>query len=252
LPAFEATSVEPEFSLRAFGRLPGVLMNPGETFARIAARPTWLVPVVFYVVVSIATVGIFADRVGWANFMLRQAEQSDEWQNLSEADREKQTEGIRRFAPAMPWITTIGAAIQLPLIAVIGAGLFLFTFNSIAGANLKFKTSLAIFSHGVLPLFGVAGLLGVVVLLLKDPSTIDIENLVASNAGAFLDSDAPRRMRALAVSLDIFSVWSVALLAIGYRAVNPRRISVAMALSIVLGVWLLGVLVKVGLASFSG
>jgi hypothetical protein len=104
----------------------------------------------------------------------------------------------------------------------------------------------------VLPLFGVAGLLGVVVLLLKDPSTIDLENLVASHAGVFLGSEASRRMRTLAASLDIFSIWSVTLLAIGYRAAIPRRISVAKALSIVLGVWLLGVLVKVGLVSFAG
>jgi uncharacterized membrane protein SpoIIM required for sporulation len=242
----------PEFSLAAFGRLLGVLLSPGETFSQIAARPTWLAPLLFSLAVSIATLGLFADRVGWERYLLRQAEQSEEWQKLSETERERQAEGIRKFAAAMPWISTFGAAVQLPLIVAIGGGLLLFAFNSIAGADLTFKTSLAIFSHGIFPLLGIAGLLGLVVLLLKDPATIDLENLVASNAGVLLESGASRRARALATSLDIFSIWSVALLAIGYRAANPRRISMAMSAGIVLGVWLIGVMAKLGLVSLFG
>jgi len=137
------------------------------------------------------------------------------------------------------------------LVVLVVAAIFLGVFNGICGTKLNFKTSMGIVSHSYVP--GVIGaLLGIVIIALKDPSTVDLQNIVASNAGAFLSSDAPRWQVALLGAFDLFSFWSIVLLAIGYSAAAPKKLPFGRALIWVLSVWVVFVLVKVGLtAAFS-
>lgn len=134
---------------------------------------------------------------------------------------------------------------------VIAAAIYLAIFNLLGGTQLKFGTSLAIVAYASTPVI-IGALLGLVILFLKDPSTVDLQNLVASNAGAFLSSDSPRWLVSLLGSLDIFSFWVMALLAIGYRTAAPRRFTFGKAFLYIFAVWFVYVLVKVGAtAAFS-
>jgi hypothetical protein len=50
-------------------------------------------------------------------------------------------------------------------------------------------------------------------------------------------------------SLDLFSFWMMILMAIGYSATNPKKISVGKAFGSIIAVWFIYVLVKVGIAA---
>jgi hypothetical protein len=91
----------------------------------------------------------------------------------------------------------------------------------------------------------VSGLLFIVILLLKAPGTIDLENPVATNVGAFLPESLPKALLSLGKSLDIFSLWVLALIAIGFAAVNPKWLK-GKALGIAVAVWAIWVVVKMG------
>jgi hypothetical protein len=95
----------------------------------------------------------------------------------------------------------------------------------------------------------VGGLLGLLILFIKDPSTIDIEHLVASNPGAFLSDSSPKWMISLLTSLDIFTLWVLILQAIGFSATNPKKLSFGKAFGTIFAVWIIYVLVKVGFAA---
>jgi hypothetical protein len=98
----------------------------------------------------------------------------------------------------------------------------------------------------------ISGLLGIVVLLVKDPATIDLNNLVASNAGAFLADNSPKWLVALLTPVDLFSFWVMILMAIGYSAAAPKKLSSVKAFAWIFSLWVVYVLVRVGLtAAFS-
>jgi hypothetical protein len=84
---------------------------------------------------------------------------------------------------------------------------------------------------------------------LKQPDQIDLQNLVASNAGTFLSSDAPKWLLALCTSLDIFTFWVLGLMAFAYSAVRPKKIKFGSALTWIVGIWVVFVLIKVGFAA---
>jgi hypothetical protein len=87
----------------------------------------------------------------------------------------------------------------------------------------------------------------ILILFLKPPGTIDLENPVATNIGAFLPDSTSKAVMALAKSIDIFTIWTLLLVAIGFAAVNPKKLQ-GKSLSIVLSVWAVYVACKMGMA----
>jgi len=76
------------------------------------------------------------------------------------------------------------------------------------------------------------------VTFLKDPASIDPENFLASNPAAILAAIwQPGKWFPLA-SLDVFGLWTCALLAIGFSAADPKKVPIGKAFGIVGGVWL--------------
>ena len=95
----------------------------------------------------------------------------------------------------------------------------------------------------------IATVLAVVTIFLKRSGDVDPEHLVASNAGALLSTDAPRWQMSLASSLDIFWIWVMLLLAMGFSVTNPKKVSFGKAIGIVFGLWIVWVIMKVGWAA---
>ncbi len=54
-------------------------------------------------------------------------------------------------------------------------------------------------------------------------------------------------LKALLSSVDVFSIWTIVLLAIGFRIVG--KVSNAVAWGTVLAIWGLGILIKVGMTA---
>jgi Yip1-like protein len=234
--------------VNSFGRIFGALFSPKATFESIARRPTWLAPIIVLSVLSLGVIGLFGNRVGWRAFFAKQMEGNSRVQQMSPEQQQQALEMQLRFAP--PFVYAVGA-VSSAVIAVVIAAVLLGMFNGLAGANLNFKTSLAIVAYGLSPRI-IVGLLGILVLLLKDPSTVDLQNLVASNATVLLSDGAAKWLVALFRSIDIFIFWPMFLMAIGYHRAAPKKLSTIGALAWLLVVYSVIVIVVVGLtAAFS-
>jgi hypothetical protein len=169
-------------------------------------------------------------------------------QQMSLEQQQRVMEAQLKYTPPVAYVE---AAIGPFLAALVVAAVFLGIFKGLGGAQFGFKTALGIVSYAWVP--GLIGaLLAILVLTVKDVTTVDIQNVVASNAGAFVSSNSPKWMVALLGSLDLFSFWTMILMAIGYSAAAPKKLSFGKAFAWILCAWALWVVVKVGLtAAFS-
>jgi hypothetical protein len=243
---------EPAANDNSFSRLIGAIISPKATFESIARRPTWLLPILLIVAGSLLLVGIFSQRVGWRSMIIRQDEQNSrvqkQMENMTTEQRDNMIDTQTKFAAPFAYgFTVVGPFIALVVVAAV----LMLAFTIILGTKVGFKQSLGIVSYSWTPgLIGI--LLGILILFLKDPSTIDLEHLVATNAGAFLSDSAPKWLNTLLTSCDLFTFWNMILMAFGFSAIDPKKVSWGKAFATVFGLWVVFVLVKTGFsAAFS-
>lgn len=245
IPSVPDPSPAPAGSDNSFARIFGALFSPKPTFASIVQRPTWIVPVALGCVLFIAVVYIFTARGGWPSMIEKQDAESPRMQQLTPEKRQNAMEQQLLWAPRVGYAEGV---VLPPLVALIVAAVLLGIFNLSGATQTNFKTSLAIVAFAWTPWL-IHGLLSILILFLKDISTVDLQNLVASNPGAFLADDSSKWLVALLSSIDIFSIWTLFLLAIGFSATNPKKLSVSKAFVMAAAGWLVFVLIKVGLTA---
>lgn len=243
-----AGSVEIRESGNSLTRVLGAIVSPKQTFQAIVRRPTWLVPVLLLAILSLASLALFGHRGGWPSYFERQVANNSRFEQMSAQQRQQTMQmQLKIGVPA----TYIVAPIAPLLAVLVVAAIFLGVFNGVAGTKLGFKTSMGIVAYAYSPGI-ISALLAILVIAMKDVTTIDLQNIVASSAGAFLPDSSPRWMASLFGSLDIFSFWYMILMAIGYSEADPKKLSFGKAFLWIFSFWLIYVVVKVGLtAAFS-
>ena len=235
---------EAQASLSTFQRIIGVLFSPKSTFQDIARKPSWIAPVLVSTVLSIIAVVVLNQRMNWREYISQQIEKNPRAAQLSADQKEKQTEVSVKITVAIVY----AAGVLVPILFALIVGLVMMgAYNLFAGAGATFSQSLAIAAHSLLvgivstPIF-------LLVLFLKPPGTIDPENPVATNLAAILPAESAKWLVTLCKSLDIFTFWTLILLAIGFAAVNPKKLKGAKSYMIAFGIYAAYVLVRVGVA----
>jgi len=118
--------------------------------------------------------------------------------------------------------------------------------NFVFGGTATYKQLFAVTAHT--QLIGViATILTIVILFLKDPSDVDVQNLLASNLGPLISAETSKFLHALAISMDLFSFWLIYLLGSGVAICG--RLSRTKGIMAVVIPWLIVVLIKCGLAT---
>ena len=229
----------------SFARIFGAIFSPKPTFASIVQRPTWVVPVVLGCILFIAVVFAFTQRGGWQSFFQKQMADNSRIQQMTPEQRENLMEKQLKYAPMFGYFE--GVVIP-PVAALITAAVLLGIFNLSGATKTTFKVALGIVAFAWSPWL-IHGLLSVLIIFLKDPTTIDLQNLVASNPGAFLPDGSAKWLASLLGSIDLFAIWTLILLAIGFSATNPKKLSFGKALALAGAGWLVFILLKVGLTA---
>jgi Yip1 domain len=142
------------------------------------------------------------------------------------------------------YVVYVAGVVGSVLFAVIVGAVMMLAYNVLAGAGATFSQSLGIAAHSLLvgivstPIF-------LLVLFLRPAGTIDPDNPVATNLAAFLPEESAKWLVSLCKSIDIFTIWMLVLLAIGFAAVNPRKLKGSKPYVIAFSVWGALVVVKV-------
>jgi hypothetical protein len=221
-----------------------VLFSPKPTFEDIARKPTWLLPVLLLAILgAVVAVGI-NQKMNWREYMSQQIEKSPAGAQLSTDQKQQRIEAGAKFAPISAYVFGIPA----PVIVVLVVALIMWgAYNLLGGANLNYKTALAIVAHAYVPLI-IGNVLFLIVLFLKPYGTLDLDNPVATNLAAFLPEDSAKWLLALGKNLDIFVLWITLLIAIGFAAANPKKLKDGKPYTIAFGMLVVWVILRVGAA----
>ena len=129
--------------------------------------------------------------------------------------------------------------------ASVIAALFMLVFKTLGGADLTFKQSFSITYYSFLP-NALATILAIIVMFFVNPADFDLRNPVALNVGWFLNAETtPKWLQAMASSIDLFSIWIMLLLALGFSTA-ARKLKYSKALTLVVSLWVVFVVLKTG------
>jgi hypothetical protein len=232
---------ESQPSINNFGRLIGVFFSPKETFQDIARRPSWILPVILMSILGLGVAFVMNQKVNWRDVASKRIEESPRAANMTPEQKEQQLAISEKISPAFAYgFGLLWTILQALLVAAV----MMLAYNVIAGAGVRFGQSMGIVAHAYFPWI-LYSLLFVLILFLKAPGTVDLDNPIATNLGSFLPESTPKALMALGKSIDIFSIWTLLLISIGFTAINPKKLK-GKALSIAVAVWAVYVAVKMG------
>jgi hypothetical protein len=223
-----------------FGTIAGVLFSPLRAFQQLAVRPRWVVALLLLVGLAIVLSLVITPKMDMEK-MIREAAESRDLP-VTEAQLEQQVEVAKSFG----WVGTVAQVVIQPAIFLIIAAVFLALFRML-GSDIDFRQSLSVTTHGFLPL-GVSTLLSLPVAFVRDEISMEEVRggLLPSSLAVLASDETGKALRALLGSLDLFSIWTLFLLATGYRIVG--RTSQGAAWGVVLTLWALYVGGKVALS----
>ncbi len=243
-------AAEPEQAgMSEASRLSGIFFEPKKAFADIALHPRWVVPIALLILAGMAFSAAVANRIGWERVVRQQIEQRAATMSIQQREAVERSMGVSvRIASAGAY----AAIVFTPVVMLVVAGVLLGIANGLMSADLKLKQVYAIVCYSMIPR-AIYSLLAILVIYLKQPDDFDIRNPLAFNPGAFMDPQTSGKfLHSLATSLDLFTIWTILLIAAGLKVAAGRRISSSGALMAVLLPWGILVLGAAALAAAFG
>jgi Yip1 domain len=231
--------------INPFGRIIGVFTCPKQTFARIAERPSWVAPLLLMMVLATCVGALLNTKMNWGEYIRHKAEENPRFSQMSEEQKDQAVGGQVKFWASFSYgVGMVAVPISVLLFALIYWG----SFDLFRGAGLRYGQAFAITTHAFLPT-AISSILALIILPLKAYGDVDPENVVATSLKAYLPESAPKPLLALGGSLELFFIWCLVLVAIGFAAANPKKVKAGASFGIVFGLWAVWVLAKVAWAA---
>jgi hypothetical protein len=205
-------------------RLINTFIAPSKTFEDIRRNASWWVPWLVSAIFALGFGIVAVQKIDMTRFVQQQIEKSPSaQQRMERLSPEQRAQGVALQAT----ITKVTFYI-IPVFSLIGglivAAIVMAIFNFMLGAEVSFSRALAVTFYA-----GVPGILKSILLIVSlmasaDPSTIDIAgNPMPTNLGFFLDPQGNKFIYSLLGSLDIFTIWFVVLLGMGFAIASSNR-----------------------------
>jgi hypothetical protein len=227
-------------------RLINTFVAPSKTFTDLRRSAAWWAPFLITVIFSVVFVYVVDQKVGFRkvveNQLRLQPKQAERIENLPAGQREA----------AMQRQTSItkGISYGFPLLMLawhaIVAGVLLATLKFGASAEIKYKTLFALVIYAGLPGLFKAVLAVVSLLAGVASDAFTFQNPVATNPGYFMDAASSPVLFSLLSSIDILTIWTLVLAAIGITCVSKVKRGTAFA--VVFGWYAVTVLLGVAVA----
>jgi hypothetical protein len=234
-------------AMSELSRLVGVFFEPGKTFADIAQRPRWIVPLLIVIVIGAGYIYAFNTHIGWEPYMHRLLDNNQRMLQLPPDQRQQVFNMQLRVVP----ITSYVSVVVFPfLIFALGAAISVGIIKGLMGVPIKFKQAFAAFAYGYLPRSIYSVLATVVMYLTKNPEDFDPQNGFFSNPSVLMDPQTSSKfLYTFAGNLDVFVIWVLLLIAAGLKAAGGKRLSFGGALFSVTLPFVVYVLIRASLAA---
>jgi hypothetical protein len=215
MPATLVPASEPVPARGLPGRIAGVLTSPRATYADIAARPAWLGVLVVVLVTTMApTAWLLSTEVGQRAFIDLQLQTVEAFGGtISDA----QYGQMLRMAPSARYFAAAGQIVGVPVMALAVAGLAFALFNGVFGGSAAFRQVFAVVAFSSV-LTGLRTLFATPLNYARE--SLSSPTNLAAVLPFFEDNTFGARLLG---SVDLFLVWWVISLAIGFGVLYRRR-----------------------------
>ena len=229
-------------------RIVNTFIAPSRTFTDLRRNPRWWAPWIVLAIAFVAFIAVIDQKVGFdqiARTMTANSSRAAQTEQLPPDQRAQQYERIARFTRVLSYASPVTTLIVYLIVAAVLMG----TFRFGAGADIDYKTSLAIVMYSALPFF-VSALLGILSLSAgANPESFNLNNPVASNPAYFMDMAGNKFFYTLASALDVFVIWCIVLMAIGFA--RNSKLRVGTCFTVIASWYLLWKMIAAGLALLS-
>ncbi len=248
----EAQAAEQVPSLSQLQRVTNTFTAPSKTFEDIKrGNKSWWLPFILMVIVGYIFFFAVSTKIGMQQVVDNQIHLNpSQEEKLAQAPPEQRAMSAKISLYITEGIFIANPVLVLIVVALGSLGLW-GTINFVFGGKAKYGSVFAVWIYAALPTI-VKTLLGTIVIFAGTaPESFNIKNFAPTNPGAFLNPiDTNKAVYALATSLDVISIWSMVILAIGLATVaGVKRTSGYIA---VFGWWLIFVIIGVGAAAIMG
>lgn len=221
-------------------RMVGALFAPDETFRDIATRPDVLVPMIVLVILTIISSAVVVPRMDVAGAIRDQMESSN--RNMSPEDIDRSVRFMSAFSRAAGYVAPL---ISICFWALI-AGILLLAFRMF-GSLGTYKQAFSATLYAWIPLT-LNSIIATIVIAAKgsvDPR--EMPTVVRSNPAFLVDFKEHPVAFSFLSSLDLFTIWTVVLLIIGFAFVS--RTSKARSAVTIISLWAFALAIKIGFAA---
>jgi Yip1 domain len=227
-------------------RIVNVFIAPSKTFTDLRRNSGWWAPWLLISVFSIGFMFVVGQQISFEQVSRNQISQSARADQFDKLPADQQARQLHIAALVTKYIGYGFPLILLISFAII-AGVLLAAFNLGAGAQVRFATALAIVAYGSLPGIIHATLSSVALFAGVDREGFNIQNPVASNPAYFMTPTGNKFLYGMASALDVFVIWNIVLVGIGFACNSKVKRSTAIIL--VAALFVLYKLVGSGLAA---
>jgi Yip1 domain len=227
---------EPQATISPFGRILGVFFSPKATFADTVKKPSWIAPFLVLFLTGLLLNGSLIRNVNWTEASKEQIAKS-KWASsrIDQLDDAKKEQAYQQAASQAKIGRYIRAVVGWPLALLLSSLIYFGAYRLIGGARVTYGLSFTILTFASLPM-ALREILGAIVTFFKDPTAIDPENYLVSNLAALMGSDIPTWKTVPLAFLDIFGIWALVLVAIGFAAADPKKLPFGKSIGIAVGV----------------
>lgn len=226
-------------------RIVGVFYEPGKVFADLSQKPRWIVPIILGILFGLTFITAINSRIGWDQTIRTSIANNPRTADLTVAQRE---EIIQRGAKVASVIGWVGAVLGPPVFILIVAGVLTGIFNALLGTEIKFAQAFSITAYAFV-IRQLYTILMILLMYLKPPEDFDIRVSPFSPAAYMSRQDNSKLLMAVAGTLDLFTFWTLIVLAIGFTVLG-RKLSFTKSL-ITIGIpWLLVAIAGIILQTF--
>jgi len=231
------TQPQPQEKVNSFARIVGVFFSPNETFQSIARKPDFGIPLAILAFISLISGWVLASRLDFVS-MMRDAMEANPQVAKMPAE---QLDRMVKFSAGITKAIAYASPLMSILVLVILAGIIFLAFRMFGGqGDFKQAFSATVYAWYPLVLKGVVAF--IVLLNRKNISMFDLQNPVRSNLAFLVDPKTKPVAFAFLTSVDLFSIWLIILLIIGFAALS--HLSKARSAAIVISLWIIGILLK--------
>lgn len=241
-------AVQPEPQSQV-SRIVSSFIAPTKAFTGLERNASWWIAWLLTSILAMAFVYTIDNKIGMDEItrieMLKNSRQTAQFEKMSPDQQARALQVSTTITRYIAYATPVSSLIVFIVMAAVLMGTFNFGF----GAKIQFGAALAIVIYGSLPgliktLLATGSLLAGV-----NPEGFDIRNPVASNPGMLVDQTQHKALYTLLTTFDVFSLWMVALIGIGFAI--QGKLKRTTAISMVFGWYLLFKLLSASVTALS-